>query len=61
MNIYILLLFFFFFLKIYIRINNQISKMSSYIIREYPGVATFFSSKEYLEIYKGNKLFALKF
>ncbi|ORY55993.1 hypothetical protein LY90DRAFT_506898 [Neocallimastix californiae] len=26
--------------------------MSSYIIREYPGVATFFSSKEYLEIYK---------
>jgi len=26
--------------------------MSSYIIREYPGVATFFSSKEYMEIYK---------
>ncbi|ORX44715.1 hypothetical protein BCR36DRAFT_586075 [Piromyces finnis] len=26
--------------------------MSSYIIREYPGVATFFSSKEYLDIYK---------
>jgi len=30
--------------------------MSSYIIREYPGVATFFSSKEYLEIYKGELL-----
>lgn len=31
--------------------------MSSYIIREYPGVATFFSSKEYLDIYKEiNKL-----